>query len=150
MCEVWKAVDTTLDREVAIKVLPEEFMDDAERRARFEREAKLLASLNHPNIAVVHGLHQAEGVRFLVMELVPGEDLAKRLEEGPLELAETLRAALEIARALEAAHKTGVVHRDIKPARSEACDPNGNTVATRCPTRRSLTSVPTSTIVPAA
>ena len=81
---VWKAVDTTLDREVAVKILPEQFATDAERLARFEREAKLLASLNHPNIAAVYGLHEAEGVRFLVMELVDGDDLAERLKQGPL------------------------------------------------------------------
>jgi TolB-like protein/Flp pilus assembly protein TadD len=113
---VWKAIDTTLDREVAIKILPAELARDAERLSRFEREAKLLASVHHPNIAVVHGLHEAEGVRFLAMELVPGEDLSRRLEDGALPLEETLRVALRIARALEAAHEQGVIHRDLKPA----------------------------------
>ncbi|NIW36457.1 MAG: protein kinase, partial [Gemmatimonadetes bacterium] len=79
---VWKAVDTELDRDVAIKVLPEMFAADAERLARFQREAKLLASLNHPNIAAIYGLHEASGVRFIAMELVPGEDLAVRLARG--------------------------------------------------------------------
>jgi len=79
---VWKAVDTTLDREVAIKILPAVFSRDADRLSRFSREAKLLASLNHPNIATLYGLHESEGVRFLAMELVTGEDLAKRLEKG--------------------------------------------------------------------
>ena len=81
---VWKAVDTTLDREVAIKVLPDAFAEDTERLARFEREAKLLASLNHPNIATVHSIHEKEGLRFLAMEFVDGEDLAQRLARGAL------------------------------------------------------------------
>ncbi len=113
---VWKAVDTTLGREVAIKVLPAVFSQDPERLARFEREARLLASLNHPNIATVHGLHEAEGVRFLAMELVEGEDLAARLERGRLPVDEALRFGVQIASALEAAHSQGVVHRDLKPA----------------------------------
>ena len=113
---VWKAVDTTLDREVAIKILPDAFSADSERLARFEREAKLLASLNHPGIAVIHGLHEEAGVRFLAMELVPGEDLAKRLERGALLVEEALHTGLQVAEALEAAHAQGVVHRDLKPA----------------------------------
>ncbi len=116
MGEVWRARDTTLDRDVAIKVLPEAFASDAERLARFNREAKLLASLNHPGIAVIHGLHEEEGVRFLAMELVPGEDLAKRLERGTLPVEEGLRIGLQVAQALEAAHAQGVIHRDLKPA----------------------------------
>ena len=113
---VWKAVDTTLDREVAIKVLPPAFTDDPERLARFEREAKLLASLNHANIAAIHGLHDAEGTHFLAMELVPGEDLSQRLERGALTVERALRVGVEIAAALEAAHAQGVIHRDLKPA----------------------------------
>ncbi len=113
---VWKAVDTTLDREVAIKILPEQFAADPERLARFEREAKLLASLNHPNIAAVYGLHEAEGVRFLAMELVSGEDLSVRLQRGPLEKDRALEIAGQICEALEAAHDAGVIHRDLKPA----------------------------------
>jgi TolB-like protein/Tfp pilus assembly protein PilF len=116
MGEVWKAIDTTLDRAVAIKILPAEFSGDAERLSRFEREAKLLASINHPSIAVVHGLHESDGIRFLAMELVPGEDLSTRLEAGALPIEETLRVSLRIARALEAAHEQGVIHRDLKPA----------------------------------
>jgi serine/threonine-protein kinase len=112
---VWKAVDTTLDREVAIKVLPDALSQDAERLARFEREAKLLASLNHPNIATIHGLEQAEGLRFLVMELVEGEDLARRVQRGPIPMEEALPLAKQLADALEAAHEQGVVHRDLKP-----------------------------------
>jgi len=113
---VWKATDTTLGRPVAIKILPEMFSEDPERLSRFEREAKLLASLNHPNIAVIHGLHQAEGVHFLAMELVQGEDLAQRLQRGVMPVEEAVAVAKQIAEALEAAHESGVVHRDLKPA----------------------------------
>ncbi len=116
MGAVWKALDTQLDREVAIKVLPEQFALDAERLARFEREAKLLASLNHPNIAGIYGLHSADGIRFLSMELVHGEDLQQRLARGPLSMEDGLSAAGQIAEALEAAHDNGVIHRDLKPA----------------------------------
>ena len=113
---VWKGLDTTLNREVAIKVLPDLFASDPDRLARFEREAKVLASLNHPGIATIHGLHHAEGVHFLAMELAPGTDLAHRLSAGPLPIDETLGIALKVAEALEAAHDSGVVHRDLKPA----------------------------------
>ncbi|MDX1387561.1 MAG: protein kinase [Acidobacteriota bacterium] len=113
---VWKATDTTLDREVAIKILPEAFAADAERLARFGREAKVLASLNHPNIAVIHGLHEVEGVRFLAMELVEGADVAQRLDNGPLPVDDALEIAQQIADALAAAHEQGVIHRDLKPA----------------------------------
>jgi serine/threonine protein kinase len=116
MGAVWKAVDTTLNREVAVKVLPEQFALDTERLTRFEREAKLLASLNHSNIAGVYGLHAAEGVRFLSMELVQGEDLQQRLARGPLEMEDALEVGAQVARALEAAHAQGIVHRDLKPA----------------------------------
>ena len=113
---VWKGVDTTLGREVAIKVLPEAFAKQAQRLARFEREAKLLATLNHPNIAVIYGLHEADGTRFLAMEMVPGEELAARIGRGPIPPDEVLAIGLQIAGALEAAHAAGVVHRDLKPA----------------------------------
>ena len=113
---VWKATDTTLDRTVAVKILPEVFSQDEERLARFEREAKLLASLNHPNIAVIHGLHHAEGMHFLAMELAPGEDLAQRILRGAIPAEEATSIAQQVAEALEAAHESGVVHRDLKPA----------------------------------
>jgi Tol biopolymer transport system component/predicted Ser/Thr protein kinase len=114
---VWSATDTTLDREVAIKVLPEALAEHSDRLSRFEREAKLLASLNHPNIASVYGLHQStDGERFIAMELVPGEDLAAVLERGPLNVERALAFAQQIADALEAAHEQGVIHRDLKPA----------------------------------
>jgi hypothetical protein len=117
---VWKALDTQLDREVAIKVLPETFSSDAERVARFEREAKLLASLNHRNIAAIYGLDEDNtstgSVRFLVMELVEGEDLSRKLASGPLPVDESIDLCHQLARALEAAHEKGVLHRDLKPA----------------------------------
>jgi len=116
MGEVWRAIDTTLNRPVAIKILPQMFSDDSERRARFEREARLLASLNHPSIAVIHGLHSAEGIHFLAMELIQGEDLAQRLGRGALPLEDAVEVGRQVAEALEAAHESGVIHRDLKPA----------------------------------
>jgi len=113
---VWRATDTTLGRDVAIKVLPEAVAADPERMARFEREARLLASLNHPHIAAIYGVGSAEGVRFLAMELVEGDDLAVRIARGPVPVVEALQLARQIAEALEAAHEKGVVHRDLKPA----------------------------------
>jgi len=116
MGEVYRARDTRLEREVAIKVLPEHFADSEERLRRFEREAKTLASLNHPNVAGIHGIDQVGDTCFLAMELVPGEDLATRLARGPLPVAEALDVGRQIAEGLEAAHEAGVVHRDLKPA----------------------------------
>jgi Tol biopolymer transport system component len=116
MGEVWRATDSRLRREVAIKVLPPAFVADRERLARFEREAQTLASLSHPNIAAIHGLEEADGVRALVMELVAGEDLSVVIARGPLPLDEALPIARQIAEALEAAHERGIVHRDLKPA----------------------------------
>jgi serine/threonine protein kinase/dipeptidyl aminopeptidase/acylaminoacyl peptidase len=113
---VWRAVDETLGRDVAIKVLPPGVGEDPRRLARFEREAKLLASLNHSNIAAIFSLHVHDGVHFLAMEFVPGEDLSVRLLRGAIPLGETLRIARQIAEALEEAHEQGVVHRDLKPA----------------------------------
>ncbi len=116
MGEVYQAKDLKLSRDVAIKVLPEEFAKDTDRVARFQREAKLLASLNHPNIATIHGLEEAGGARFLVMELVEGETLEDQIKKGPIPVEESLKLALQIAEALEAAHEKGVIHRDLKPA----------------------------------
>jgi Tol biopolymer transport system component len=116
MGEVYRATDTRLGREVAIKVLPAEVAGDEERLARFRREAQLLASLNHPNVAAIYGLEEAEGTPFLVLELVEGEDLARRLERGPLPAAEAVAIAEQVAKGLEDAHEKGIVHRDLKPA----------------------------------
>ena len=116
MGEVWQARDTKLDRDVALKVLPEAFTSDPDRLARFEREAKVLASLNHPNIGSIYGLEEAEGVRALVLELVEGPTLADRIKQGPIPIDEALPIAKQIAEALEAAHEQGVIHRDLKPA----------------------------------
>ena len=116
MGEVWRARDTKLGREVAIKTLPEEFAKDADRLSRFEREAKLLASLNHPNIAAIHGFEEDNGTHFLVLELVEGDTLADQIKRGAIPVEESLTLALQIAEALEAAHEKGVIHRDLKPA----------------------------------
>jgi serine/threonine-protein kinase len=116
MGEVWKAHDTTLQREVAIKMLPEELGHDADRLARLDREATLLASLNHPNIAAIYGLEEHQGTRFLILELVEGRTLAECLERGPIPLEDSLKLALQITEALEAAHEKAVIHRDLKPA----------------------------------
>jgi serine/threonine protein kinase len=116
MGEVWRATDEKLGRDVALKVLPAAVADDAERLARFQREARVLASLNHPSIATLYGLETLDGRQVLVMELVEGEDLSTRIERGAMPLAEALPIALQIAQALEAAHEKGIVHRDLKPA----------------------------------
>ena len=116
MGEVWRARDTKLDRDVALKVLPDAFTSDPDRLARFEREAKVLASLNHPNIGHIYGLEEAEGTKALVLELVEGPTLADRIAEGPIPVDEALPIAKQIAEALEAAHEQGIIHRDLKPA----------------------------------
>ncbi len=116
MGEVYSAEDTKLGRDVAIKVLPEAFTEDPERFARFEREAHVLASLNHPNIAAIYDLAEDQGTHFLVLELAEGEDLAARLSRGPVPVEEALPLALQIAEGMEAAHGKGIVHRDLKPA----------------------------------
>ncbi|MEJ2190660.1 MAG: serine/threonine-protein kinase [Acidobacteriota bacterium] len=124
MGEVWRADDTKLGREVALKILPQEFAADPERMARFEREAKVLASLNHSNIATLYGMETVSGTDtetgtdtvFLAMELVEGEDLSERIKRGPVPIEEATTIALQIAEALEAAHEQGIVHRDLKPA----------------------------------
>jgi serine/threonine protein kinase len=116
MGEVYRAHDERLDRDVAIKVLPKAVAQDADRVARFEREAKLLASLSHQNVATLHGFEEHEGQRFLVMELAEGETLAERIKRGSIPIDDALDYARQIAEGLEAAHKYGIIHRDLKPA----------------------------------
>ena len=116
MGEVYRARDTRLGRDVAVKVLPRAFTADPDRLARFEREARVLASLNHPHIGTIHGLEESEGVRALVLELVEGETLADRLHRGAVAIPDALAMARQIADALEAAHDKGIVHRDLKPS----------------------------------
>src|ERR1700682_5612595 len=114
--EVYNARDTKRGREVALKILPENFTHDPERLARFRREAHVLAALNHPHIGAIYGLDEANGQQFLVLELIDGETLADRLKTGALPLDEALSIAKQIAEALEAAHEKGIIHRDLKPA----------------------------------
>ena len=116
MGEVFRARDTKLNRDVALKVLPDLFADDPERLARFQREAEALASLNHPNIAQIYGLEESGGVRALVLELVEGPTLAERIAQGAIPLDEAITIARQIIDALEAAHEAGIIHRDLKPA----------------------------------
>src|SRR5215468_11203492 len=113
---VFRAHDTKLQRDVALKLLPEHFADDADRLARFQREAQVLASLNHSNIAQVYGLEESNNTRCIVMELVEGETLQERLKRGLIPIDEAFPVAGQIASALEAAHERGIVHRDLKPA----------------------------------
>jgi len=116
MGQVYRARDTKLDRDVAIKVLPEAFAHDSDRLARFQREAKTLASLNHPNIAAIYGLEESGGLTALVMELVEGDDLSQRIARDAIPFDDALPIAKQIAEALEAAHEQGIIHRDLKPA----------------------------------
>jgi len=116
MGDVYRARDTKLGRDVAIKVLPDEFSRDEERLARFKREAKVLASLNHPNIASIYSVEHSEGTHYLVLELVEGETLAERIARGPIPRDEAIDIAMKVADALEEAHEHGIVHRDLKPA----------------------------------
>ena len=111
MGEVYRARDTRLKRDVAIKILPEEFSSDAHRVSRFQREAEVLASLNHPNIATIYDLQEANGSRFLILELVEGETLADRIARGPIPVDEAMAIAKQIVEALEAAHERGIVHQ---------------------------------------
>src|SRR5262245_35178806 len=115
MGEVYRARDSKLNRDVAIKVLPEAFTSDHDRLARFRREAQVLASLNHPNIGAIYGFEESNGVQALVLELVEGPTLADRISQGPIPLDEALPIAKQIAEALEAAHEQGIIHRDLKP-----------------------------------
>src|SRR5229473_7350646 len=116
MGEVYRARDTKLRRDVAIKILPQVFTSDPERLARFEREAEMLAALNHSHIGAIYGVEDANGVRALVLELVEGQTLAERLRRGSLPVKEALAIACQMADALESAHERGIVHRDLKPA----------------------------------
>src|SRR5262244_1229690 len=116
MGDVYQATDAKLSRSVAIKFLPEAFSHDPERLARFQREARVLASLNHPNIAAIHGVEEVNGRHFLVMELVAGETLADRIKRGAIPIEEALPIAKQIAEALEEAHEKAIIHRDLKPA----------------------------------
>ena len=116
MGEVYRARDTRLGRDVAIKILPRAFTNDPDRLARFEREARVLASLNHPHIGAIYGVEEAGDIRALVLELVDGETLADRISRGPIAIGQALPIARQIADALDAAHEKGIVHRDLKPA----------------------------------
>ena len=116
MGEVYRARDGRLNRDVALKILPAPFALDPDRLARFKREAQVLASLNHPNIAAIHGVEEADGVQGLILELVDGATLGERIERGPIPLDDALPIARQIAEALEAAHEQGIIHRDLKPA----------------------------------
>src|SRR6266852_5910142 len=116
MGQVLRATDTKLKRQVAIKILPPSLAADQDRLARFQREAEVLASLNHPNIAAIYGLEESAGITALVMELVEGDDLSQRIARGAIPLDEALLIAKQIAEALEAAHEQGIIHRDLKPA----------------------------------
>src|SRR5262245_30186271 len=124
MGEVYRARDSKLKRDVAIKALPDEFSLDHDRLARFQREAEVLASLNHSNIASIYDLQEANESRFLIMELVEGETLAERISRGPLPLEEALDIAKQVCEALEAAHEKGIIHRDLKPGNVKIL-PNG-------------------------
>src|SRR5215468_6666624 len=116
MGEVYRARDTRLDRTVAIKILPAHFSSDPVRKQRFEREAKTISSLNHPNICTLHDIGSQDRVDYLVMECVEGETLEKRLEKGPLPMEQALKYGAQIADALDKAHRAGIVHRDLKPS----------------------------------
>ena len=116
MGEVYRATDTTLKRQVAIKILPPAVAGDVDRLARFQREAEVLASLSHPNIAAIYGMEESGGVKAIAMELVEGDDLSQRIAHGAIPIDEALPIANQIAEALAAAHEQGIVHRDLKPA----------------------------------
>src|SRR5580765_4795618 len=116
MGQVYRARDTKLNRDVALKVVPDAFLLDSDRLARFEREAQVLASLNHPNIAAIYGFEDSKGVQALVLELIEGPTLADRIDQGPIQVDEALSIAKQFAAALQTAHEQGVVHRDLKPA----------------------------------
>jgi serine/threonine protein kinase len=132
MGEVYRATDTNLKREVAIKILPQAFADDADRVARFQREAEALAALNHPNIAQIHGLERSDGNTALVMEFVEGPTLADRIAQGPISYDEALSIAMQVADALEAAHGRSIVHRDLKRTRTASSIAISSPRTSRC------------------
>lgn len=142
MGQVYRANDTRLSRDVALKFLPEQFGADPDRLARFQREAQALASLNHPNIATIHGIEQSGSMRALVMELVEGPTLAERIAQGPMAVEEVLPIAKQIAEALEYAHERGIIHRDLKLANIKITPESGSL---RTPLT-ALPSVPTSPV----
>ena len=146
MGDVYQATDSKLGRSVAVKLLPEEFSRDTDRVARFEREARLLASLNHPNIAAIYGLEDANGKKFLVMELVPGETLDERIARGAMPLDEALTVSRQIAEALEAAHESGVIHRDLKPANVKIT-PDGKVKVLDFGLAKAMENAPTNPII---
>ena len=116
MGEVYRATDTKLNRDVALKILPEQFASDSQRMGRFQREAEVLASLDHPNIGQIYGIEEAGATKALVLQLIEGPTLAERIAQGPIPVEDALKIALQIAEGLEAAHEKGVIHRDLKPA----------------------------------
>ncbi len=116
MGEVYRATDTKLNRDVALKILPQQFASDTQRMARFQREAEVLASLDHPNIGQIYGIEDAGQTKALVLQLIEGPTLAERIAQGPIPVEDALKIALQMAEGLEAAHEKGVIHRDLKPA----------------------------------
>src|SRR5438552_9059739 len=146
MGEVYRALDTKLKREVAIKILPEEFSRDPDRVARFQREAEVLAALNHPNIAAIYDLEEAEGSRFLVLEFVEGETLAERIGRGRIPVEEALDIARSICEALEVAHEKGITHRDLKPANIKLT-PDGKVKVLDFGLAKAIENAPTGTAV---
>src|SRR5215471_18505318 len=146
MGEVYRARDTKLKRDVAIKTLPEEFAHDPDRMARFQREAEVLASLNHPNIAAIYDLEETNGTRYLVLELVEGETLADKITRGPIRVEDSLNIAIQICEALEAAHERGVIHRDLKPANVKIT-PEGKVKVLDFGLAKAMESVPASPVL---
>jgi serine/threonine protein kinase len=139
--EVYRATDSKLGRDVALKMLPEAFAQDAERMARFQREAQVLASLNHPNIGAIYGFEEADSTKALVLELVEGRTLADRIRSGPAAPDEALPIARQIAEALESAHEKGIIHRDLKPSRIRGCSSRARRIRpTRPPMARRSSS----------
>src|SRR2546422_11488320 len=125
MGEGWRGRDTKLGRDVAVKALPDEFAQDTERLARFQREAQVLAALNHPNLGIIHELKEVDGAKYLILELIDGDTLAQRIDRGPIPINEAVAVALQIATGGGAAHEEGLVPRDLTPANTKHC-PQGH------------------------